>query len=80
MMELLLGFLVNRASTHAHQLIYSLLPAWQKRVDSLNANGKAKQVGKPSYTHEEITVLPEEEAANKVIIQSEVTNQQKGQL
>ena len=50
----------------------------------LNANGKTKQVGKPSYTHEEITVLPEEVAANKVIIQStlnsEVTNQQKGQL
>ena len=37
-----------------------------------------------SYTHEEITVLPEEVATNKVIIQStlnsEVTNQQKGQL
>ena len=39
---------------------------------------------KPSYTHEEISVLPEEVATNKVIIQStlnsEVTNQQKGQL
>ena len=50
----------------------------------LNANGKTKQVGKPSYTHEEITVLPEEVAANKMIIQSalnsEVTSQQKGQL
>ena len=50
----------------------------------LNANGKTKQVRKPSYTHEEITVLPEEVATNKVIIQStlnsEVTNQQKGQL
>ena len=53
-------------------------------MDALNANGKTKQVRKPSYTHEEITVLPEEVAANKVIIQStlnsEVANQQKGQL
>ena len=43
-----------------------------------------KQVRKPCYTHEEITVLPVEVATNKVIIQStlnsEVTNQQKGQL
>ena len=47
-------------------------------------NRKTKQVRKPSYTHEEITVLPEEVATNKVIIQStlngEVTNQQKSQL
>ena len=53
-------------------------------MDALNANGKTKQVRKPSYTHEEITVLPEEVATNKLIIQStlnsEVTNQQKGQL
>ena len=53
-------------------------------MDALNANGKTKQVRKPSYTHEEITVLPEEVAVNKVIIQStlnsEVTNQQKCQL
>ena len=46
---------------------------------ALNANGKTKQVRKPR-----ITVLPEEVATNKVIIQSnlnsEVTNQQKGQL
>ena len=53
-------------------------------MDALNANGKTKQVRKPSYTHEEITVLPEEVAANKVIIlstlNSEVTNQQKGHL
>ena len=48
-------------------------------MDALNANGKTKQVRKPR-----ITVLPEEVATNKVIIQSnlnsEVTNQQKGQL
>ena len=53
-------------------------------MDALNANGKTKQARKPSYTHEKITVLPEEVAANKVIIQStlksEVTNQQNGQL
>ena len=53
-------------------------------MDALNANGKTKQVRKPSYTHEEITVIPEEVDTNKVIIQSslnsEVTNQQKGQL
>ena len=41
-----------------------------KKMDALNANGKTKQVRKPSYTHEENTVLPEEVAANKVIIQS----------
>ena len=56
----------------------------KKIVDTLNANRKTKQVRKPSYTHEEITVLPEEVATNKVVIQStlnsEVTNQQKGQL
>ena len=56
----------------------------EKIVDALNANRKTKQVRKPSYTHEEITVLPEEVATNKVIIQStlnsEVTNQQKSQL
>ena len=50
-------------------------------MDALNANRKAKQVRKPSYTHEEITVLPKEVATNKVIIQStlnsEETNQQK---
>ena len=53
-------------------------------MDTLNANRKTKQVRKPSYTHEEITVLPEEVATNKVIIQStlnsEVTNQQNSQL
>ena len=53
-------------------------------MDTLNANGKTKRVRKPSYTHKEITVLPEEVAANKMIIQSalnsEVTSQQKGQL
>ena len=53
-------------------------------MDALKANGKTKQVRKPGYTHEKITVLPEEVAANKVIIQStlnsEVTSQQKGQL
>ena len=53
-------------------------------MDALNANRKTKQVRKPNYTHEEITVLPEEVATNKVITQStlngEVTNQQKGQL
>ena len=53
-------------------------------MDTLNANRKTKQVRKPNYTHEEITVLPEEAATNKVITQSilnsEVTNQQKGQL
>ena len=53
-------------------------------MDALNANRKTKQVRKPSYTHEEITVLPEEVATNKVIIQStlnsEVTNQQNSQL
>ena len=56
----------------------------KKIVDALNANRKTKQVRKPNYTHEEITVLPEEVATNKVIIQStlnsEVTNQQKSQL
>ena len=51
----------------------------------MNANWKTKQVRKPSYIHEEITVLPKEVATNKVIIQSilnseVVTNQQKGQL
>ena len=53
-------------------------------MDALNANRKTKQVRKPNYTHEEITVLPEEVSTNKVIIQStlnsEVTNQQKSQL
>ena len=53
-------------------------------MDALNANGKTKQVRKPSYTHEEVTVLPEEVATNNVVIQSalnsEVTSQQKGQL
>ena len=54
-------------------------------MDTLNANRKTKQVRKPNYTHEEITVLPEEVATNKVIIgqstlNSEVTNQQKSQL
>ena len=53
-------------------------------MDTLNANRKTKQVRKPNYTHEEITVRPEEVAMNKVIIQStlnsEVTNQQKSQL
>ena len=53
-------------------------------MDALNANRKTKQVRKPNYTHEEITVRPEEVAMNKVIIQStlnsEVTNQQKSQL
>ena len=53
-------------------------------MDTLNANRKTKQARKPNYTHEEITVLPEEVATNKVIIQStlnsEVTNQQKSQL
>ena len=53
-------------------------------MDALIANRKTKRVRKPSYTHEEITVLPEEVATNKVIIQStlnsEMTNQQKGQL
>ena len=56
----------------------------EKIVDVLNANRKTKQVRKPNYTHEEITVLPEEVATNKVITQStlnsEVTNQQKSQL
>ena len=51
---------------------------------ALNANGKTKQVRKPSYTQEVIAVLPEEVATNKVIIpstlNSEVTNQQNGQL
>ena len=51
---------------------------------ALSANRKTKQVRKPRHTHEEITVLPEQVATNKVIIQStlnsEVTNQQKGQL
>ena len=50
-------------------------------MDALNANGKTKQVRKPNYTHEEITVLLEEVATNKMIIQStlnsEVTSQQK---
>ena len=45
---------------------------------------KAKRARKPNYTHQEITVLLEEVATNKVVIQStltsEVTNQQKGQL
>ena len=36
-------------------------------MDALNANRKTKQVRKP---REEITALPEEVAANKVIIQS----------
>ena len=81
-------------SLHARQIIQSLLPARQKKkkkkkkkeekVDALNANGKTKQVRKPSFTHEQITGLPEEVDTNKVIIQStlnsEVTNQQKGQL
>ena len=53
-------------------------------MDALNANRKTKQVRKPSYTHEEITVLPEEVATNKVVIQStlnsEVTKQQNSQL
>ena len=54
-------------------------------MDALNANRKTKQVRKPNYIYEEITVLPEEVATNKVIIQStlnsaEVTGQQKGQL
>ena len=56
----------------------------KKIVDALNANRKTKQVRKPNYTHEEITVLPEEVATNKVIMQStlnsEVTYQQKSQL
>ena len=50
-------------------------------MDALKANGKTKQVRKPNYTHEEITVLLEEVATNKMIIQStlnsEVTSQQK---
>ena len=86
------GVSVITASMHACQIIQSLLPARhkkskrkeEKKADALNANGKTKQVRKPSYTHGEITVLPEEVATNKVIIQStlnsEVTNQQKGQL
>ena len=45
---------------------------------------KAKRARKPNYTHQEITVLLEEIATNKVVIQrtltSEVTNQLKGQL
>ena len=57
----------------------------KKKKKMLNANRKTKQVRKPSYTHEEITVLPEEVATKKAIIQStlnsaEVTGQQKGQL
>ena len=44
---------------------------------------KAKRERKPNYTHEEISVLLEEVATNKVVIQSaltgEVTNQLKGQ-
>ena len=84
MTEFLLGFLVIRASAHARQLIQSLLPAWQKIEDAPIANGKTKQVRKPNYIHEEITVLIEDVATNKVIVQStlnsEVTNQQKGQL
>jgi len=89
-----LGLPVIRASMHARQIIQSLLTHGsrsgarqkekKKKVDALNANGKTKQVRKPSYTYEEITVLPEEVATNKVIIQStlnsEVTNQQNGQL
>ena len=50
-------------------------------MDALNANRKTKQARKPNYTHEEITVLLEEVATNKMIIQStlnsEVTSQQK---
>ena len=46
-------------------------------MDALNANGKTKQVRKPNYTHEEITVILEEVAANKVIIQSTL-NRQRG--
>ena len=72
MMEPLLGFPCYYRE-HARQIIHSSA-----------RTGKTKQVRKPSYTHEEITVLPEEVAANKVIIQStlnsEVTNQQNGQL
>ena len=44
-------------------------------MDALNANGKTKQVRKPSYTHEAITVLPEEVATNKVIIQSTLNSE-----
>lgn len=44
---------------------------------------KAKRERKPNYTHEEISVLLEEVATNKVVIQSaltgEVTSQLKGQ-
>ena len=44
---------------------------------------KAKRARKPNYTHEEISVLLEEVATNKVVIQSaltgEVTSQLKGQ-
>ena len=54
------------------------------KMDAPNANGKTKRVRKPNYIHEEITVLIEDVATNKVIVQStlnsEVTNQQKGQL
>ena len=46
----------------------------EKIVDVLNANRKTKQVRKPSYTHEEITVLPEEVATNKVIIGQSTLN------
>jgi len=45
---------------------------------------KAKRAREPNYAHEEISVLLEEVATNKVVIQSaltgEVTNQLKGQL
>ena len=40
----------------------------KKIVDALNKNRKTKQVRKPSYTHEEITVLLEEVARSKVML------------
>ena len=75
------GFPVIRPSTHAHQVIQSLLPAWQKKFKKNCGRAECKledKTGqKTSYTQEEM-------ATNKVIIQStltsEVTNQQKGQL
>ena len=87
-MELLLGFPVIKASTHARQIIQSLLPARpkkQKKKQKEREGGSVDKTGQETQLYlRRDHCAPEEVATNKVIIQStlnsEVTSQQKGQL
>ena len=68
-----MGFLVIKASLSACASVDSVSSARvanKNYMDAPNANGKRKRVRKANYIREEITVLLEEVATDKVISQS----------